>query len=226
MERTPILGAGIGAIVGGGASIISQLWSGNDINWTDVGKATVTGAVAGAIIGTGVGAVAALGGLAEAGAGGIYVTYGAGLASGIAGEATSQSLDMLDGSREALDYDLPEIAKSGVIGGALNVVTAGLGQALKKPLSDAVGKLVQGTPTREAVATAQKTAGREAKSAGLGKKGIRAARSSAKKGVYGAANQRVATVTQTTLMTAGTSAKKSFTSFIDSEKNKWEWNDK
>ena len=55
---TIVIGAIAGALIGGGASIISDVVAGNDINWKDAAIGAGAGAIAGAAIGTGIPAVA------------------------------------------------------------------------------------------------------------------------------------------------------------------------
>ena len=57
---TIAIGALIGGVVGGIGSIISDVAKGKKINWGKAGKNALKGAAAGAVIGTGVGAVGAL----------------------------------------------------------------------------------------------------------------------------------------------------------------------
>jgi hypothetical protein len=53
-----LVGAGIGALIGGAVSLYSQMTSDDKIDWAAVGADALTGAVAGALIGSGVGLMA------------------------------------------------------------------------------------------------------------------------------------------------------------------------
>ena len=57
---TIAIGAGIGALIGGIGSVISDVSKGKEIDWTKAAKNALKGGAAGALIGTGVGAVGAL----------------------------------------------------------------------------------------------------------------------------------------------------------------------
>ena len=57
---TIAIGAGIGGLIGGVGSIISDISKGQKVDWGKAGKNAIKGGAAGAIIGTGVGAVSAL----------------------------------------------------------------------------------------------------------------------------------------------------------------------
>ena len=127
-----------------------------------MGKAAVAGGVAGGVVGSG----AALFG------GGLAATAGVGVVSGVAGETTSQSLDMVDGTREVGDFDGEAILFNGAISGPLNVVAAGAGQGLKGALTPSA---------KETVKAAQKQAGKAVKQAGGTKAELQAAKSAAKK---------------------------------------------
>jgi RHS repeat-associated protein len=217
--RNPIIGALVGGVIGGGVSIGAQLWNGGEFSWSDVGKSTAAGAVTGAIVGTGVGAVAALGGALEAGSAGVMVTFGAGIASGIGGEATTQILDVADGSRE--NYDLPAMVESGAVGGLLNLATVGAATAAQGSIRNTVSSYVSSTPARQTVLQAQRVAGDAAKQAGGTNAMFQSARSGAKQQVRQAAAQStertVQTATQTTLMSTGTSFKQWVSSFWSDE---------
>jgi len=73
---TVVIGALVGTVVGGVGSIISDVASGDDIDWKKAGKNAAKGAVTGAVIGTGVGAVAALASTAGVSAGAAVAGYG------------------------------------------------------------------------------------------------------------------------------------------------------
>jgi RHS repeat-associated protein len=79
---TILIGAAAGAIIGGGASLISQAVNGEKINWGKVGGAAASGAIAGALIGTGVGIVAGASVAAGTLATGATVSLGATMATG------------------------------------------------------------------------------------------------------------------------------------------------
>ncbi len=186
------IGAVVGGVVGGASKAIGSWWRGEKVSLREVGKAAVAGAVAGAVVGSGAGLIAAAGGIGTAG--GIAATAGVGVASGVAGETTSQVLDMADGTRAAGDFDGEAIAVNGAIAGPLNVAAAGAGQALKGTLSESASSLLGAS--RETVKAAQKAAGKQVKAAGGTKAQFQAARKAAKQETIAAGQQRVNTAVQ------------------------------
>jgi RHS repeat-associated protein len=118
---TMIVGALIGAAVGAGISIVTQVASGQSINWGEVGTQAAVGAVSGAIAGLAGPEAGPLGGLAA------HALIGA--ASGAAGQLVNNAMTgkpLGDG-----------VLMAGLIGGA----TVGLGEGVGGPLlSKLLGK--------------------------------------------------------------------------------------
>ena len=56
---TAAIGAGIGAVIGGGATVVSSLVKGEEVNLKEVAQNAAIGAVSGAVIGSGIGIVSA-----------------------------------------------------------------------------------------------------------------------------------------------------------------------
>lgn len=93
-----MIGAIVGAVIGGGASIISDIAAGNDVDWGRAGVNALKGAAVGAVAGTGVGLVAEIAtgaGISGATITGLAISAG-GIANDIANEHT-QSGSFLNG---------------------------------------------------------------------------------------------------------------------------------
>mgnify|MGYP001765774978 CR=1 FL=1 len=67
--HNPLIGAGIGAKVGGIIYGVTTIASGRDFQWIDLGTSIAVGAVGGALVATGIGAASGLSTLASIGAG-------------------------------------------------------------------------------------------------------------------------------------------------------------
>jgi hypothetical protein len=117
------IGAVAGALVGGIIYGATTVTSGRDFNWADLGIAVATGAIGGALIGTGIGAASGAAAFAAIGA-------GSGFIGGQAGYSISSGED----------YDSGEMfiaaAVSGAAGAASGAVGYGLG-ATSALLADA-----------------------------------------------------------------------------------------
>ena len=130
-----LIGAAIGAAVGGGVSIAVDLWNGDDINWSRAGKATVAGAVGGAVFApwAGVATAYASGGFASAAIG---VAAEGGVVAGLFSGFTYQALNYWEGG----DFNPVLIWQEGIAGGFLagkfqavyGVGRAGLGAMMAK----------------------------------------------------------------------------------------------
>jgi len=105
-EATVIVGAGIGAAIGGGVELGKQLWRGEKVNWTKVGAASLNGAITGGVAGATLGApliVEALA-LGSANVAGGYVQRGL---------DNDQKTKANDGKEIAVDF------VAGAVGGAV-----------------------------------------------------------------------------------------------------------
>ena len=214
--RNPIIGAIVGGVIGGGISIGTQLWNTGSVNWSTAGKSTAAGAASGAIIGTGVGAVAAIGGFAEAGAASVMITTGSGIASGIAAETVEQGWEMkIDGTRESMDGG--EIATSGAIAGPLNLLGAGVAQTVKGPLTNVIKPLINDKTSKATIAQAQNTAKAGARKLGKSGKQLRPVAAAAKQDAINktrkAAEQKVSTAVMSTTMSGNTTLKSIINSY-------------
>jgi RHS repeat-associated protein len=110
-----------GAIIGAGASVVSDIWNDRDVDWSKAGRGALKGGVAGAVGGATFGLVAPA-------AGGAALTAGAsrtvlagtavvsGMVSGGLGNTAAQVTMMGIGWQDCFDYR--ELAISGLVGGA------------------------------------------------------------------------------------------------------------
>ncbi len=115
---TVAIGAGIGAIVGGVGSAVSQAYSGGKINWKDVGIDALSGAATGAIAGTGVGAV----GLALGGAGVGMGNYVAKTTVNNQWKKKSIGSHVLEGGLNAVEWSLATVAGGNISPVKLNAL--------------------------------------------------------------------------------------------------------
>ncbi|MBS3083598.1 RHS repeat-associated core domain-containing protein [Candidatus Pacearchaeota archaeon] len=134
---TAIAGAGIGATVSALYSAASQYHSSGSVNFGEVGKNAVVGAIAGGIGGLtfGLGTAAiSVGGFAELSAG-QAVGLGAisGITSGRSAQLTSNILSGNSLSQNVLDPDA--IVRDGIIGGVTGGLVKGLTNSLSKTIS-------------------------------------------------------------------------------------------
>jgi RHS repeat-associated protein len=142
---TMLIGAAIGALVGGGVSAVSQLASGNGVNWGEVGKQAVVGAISGAVAG-----------LAGPEAG-VLTQAAVGAASGAVGQAASNVMNnkpIGDG-----------VGQAAAIGGATGGLAAAAG-----PLVEKVGSAIAsnvGSAATDAASTATDAASTAASACGL-----------------------------------------------------------
>ena len=115
---TAAIGAGIGAVIGGGATIVSSLVKGEKINWKNVGKNAAIGAVSGAVIGSGIGVMSA-----AAGALGASATMTTGIAYGGAtfatGFATTEAISQVTKKQEV---NMGRISNAGVKGAGIGML--------------------------------------------------------------------------------------------------------
>ncbi len=108
---TAAIGAVVGAGVGAGLYWLNVQSSGQEFNWNEAAVAAGTGTVAGALIGTGVGAPALLAGTATATAVTVATSTGVGIA---AGGGTYLASNILFGAK----YDQTDFVLSSAAGGA------------------------------------------------------------------------------------------------------------
>jgi len=108
---TVAIGAVVGAGVGAGLYWLNVQSSGQDFNWNEAAVSAGTGAVAGALIGTGVGAPALLAGTATATAVTVAASTGIGIATG---GGTYLAANTIIGS----EYDQTDFVLSSAVGGA------------------------------------------------------------------------------------------------------------
>ena len=136
---TVLVGGAIGAVVGGGASLISQAASGKGIKWGDVGLAAGTGAIGGALIGTGVGIAAGatmLTGTAATVATGATVAAGTGIIARTVINAASGNKSGVAIVKAALN---PKNIIPDALGGGIGV---GIGSVISRTLPPAT-KIIQ-----------------------------------------------------------------------------------
>ena len=135
---TVVIGAAIGGVIGGGATIASSLVKGEDISWKEVGKNALIGAGAGAAIGTGVGAAAMLAEYAGASA---TVATGISVGAGVVGTA-SATIEATNEIKSGQNINMNSIVSEGGKG-AVNGMIAGASLAFN-PAGAASGFMIQG----------------------------------------------------------------------------------
>ncbi|MDC7278415.1 DUF6531 domain-containing protein, partial [Butyrivibrio fibrisolvens] len=135
---TIVIGAAIGGVIGGGATVVSSLVKGEDISWKEVGKNALIGVGAGAAIGTGVGAAAML---AECAGASATVATGIAVGGGAVGTASATieaTNEIKNGQTINMNNIVSEAGK-----GTLNGMIAGASLALN-PVGAGSGFIIQG----------------------------------------------------------------------------------
>lgn len=153
--------AAIGAVIGGGIGFVGSLMAQSLEGEVDFGQALIDGgkgALAGAVVGSGAGLIAAAGG---ATAGGTMLAGGLSGAGAMAGEAAGQGVEIATGRRDEMNAE--KIVVSGAIGGAAGA----MGPALEKSLGVASAAL--SGPAANGVTEAVKDVSEEAAEASLTK---------------------------------------------------------
>ena len=148
-----LLGAAIGAVVGGVSSIAVQSFTGDGkIDWSTVGAATVTGAAVGATGGLAGAAVAKIG-LTGAEAAATVLIPSSGVAA-VGGALTQMVENTTNG--DPLNKGLALSAGAAATGTIVGGVTGDkiVGALTKSPVMGEAGKLAGGKATGEAIATA------------------------------------------------------------------------
>src|SRR6266699_6276003 len=154
---TMLAGAIAGAVIGAGISAVSQAVSGHGVNWGEVGKAAIVGAISGGIAGlAGPGAPVAeiLGtaALAPVAAGFGVLGAAAGAAGGFVGQVANNALhgqSLLNGAGQAALIG----GLTGAVFGVLQIVTP-LGRAIAGPLFSRFGRVMTFTLNRSALSDA------------------------------------------------------------------------
>lgn len=140
------IGAGIGAIMGGGMYALSCWLTGEEFSWAKFGVATVAGAASGAVAAATFGAVAPLltstwGGAAIAGS----VSYGAGGAVHGMINGTGQALIDGNGLQASLLSGAYRAAEEGILGAITGGISSGVTNVLPLSMSGFARSAVSGT---------------------------------------------------------------------------------
>ena len=123
---TAAIGAGIGAVIGGGATVVSSLVKGEEVNLKEVAQNAAIGAVSGAVIGSGIGIVSAAASAVGASA---AVTTGIAVGGGTfaTGFAVTEAVSQVSKNE---DINMNKISNAGFWGAGVEMLVSTTGKLI------------------------------------------------------------------------------------------------